>query len=217
MKRIMQLFLVAALLPLASPSYGQIERYVAGTHYQELAAPVNTVDSSKVEVLEAFWYGCSHCFRFEPVVNAWKDAQPDDVAFVRFPAAWNDLMKTHAKIYYVLEVLGAVDTIHQEVFNAINLQGNILQRENLIADFFEDHGVPKERYEAAASSFQVTSAMSRLDVRMQDYGIRSTPNMIVNGKYLITTGGQVRTQEEMLEVVEFLVEKERQALRSSGD
>ena len=208
---------MAMLLPLAAVSYGQIERFVAGTHYQELAAPVNTVDASKVEVLEAFWYGCSHCFRFEPVVIAWKDAQPDDVEFVRFPAAWNDLMKTHAKIYYIVEVLGAIDTIHQEVFNAIDLQGNILQRENLIADFFEAQGVPRDRYEAAANSFQVSSAMSRLDVRMRDYGIRSTPNMIVNGKYLVTTGGQVRTQEEMLEVVEFLVEKERQALRSSGD
>jgi thiol:disulfide interchange protein DsbA len=52
---------------------------------------------------------------------------------------------------------------------------------------------------------------------MQDYQIRSTPNMIVNGKYLVTTGQNVQTQEEMLEVVEFLVEKELQSLRSSGD
>ena len=52
---------------------------------------------------------------------------------------------------------------------------------------------------------------------MQDYQIRSTPNMIVNGKYLVTTGQNVRTQEEMLEVVEFLVEKERLTLGSSGD
>ena len=41
--------------------------------------------------------------------------------------------------------------------------------------------------------------------------------MIVNGKYLVTTGQNVRTQEEMLEVVEFLVEKERLTLGSSGD
>ena len=41
--------------------------------------------------------------------------------------------------------------------------------------------------------------------------------MIVNGKYLITTGENVRTQQEMLDVVDFLVEKERQAMRSSGD
>ncbi len=217
MKQLIHLVVLVALMPLATLSYGQIERYVAGTHYTELAAPVNTVDASKVEVLEAFWYGCSHCFRFESLVNAWKDAQPDDVAFVRFPAAWNDLMRTHARIYYIIEVLGAVDTIHQEVFNAINLQGNILQRENLIADFFQAQGVSSQQYERAANHFHVKSSMERLADRNTDYGIRSTPNMIVNGKYLVTTGGPVRTQEEMLEVVEFLVEKERQTLPSSGD
>ena len=41
--------------------------------------------------------------------------------------------------------------------------------------------------------------------------------MIVNGKYLVTTGQNVPTQEEMLEVVEFLVEKERRMLGSSGE
>ena len=52
---------------------------------------------------------------------------------------------------------------------------------------------------------------------MQDYQIRSTPNMIVNGKYLVTTGEAVRTQQEMLEVVDFLVEKERASMRASGE
>jgi thiol:disulfide interchange protein DsbA len=52
---------------------------------------------------------------------------------------------------------------------------------------------------------------------MQDYEIRSTPNMIVNGKYLVATGQVIRTQVEMLEVVDFLVEKERRLLNSSGD
>ena len=52
---------------------------------------------------------------------------------------------------------------------------------------------------------------------MNDYGIRSTPNMIVNGKYLVTTSENVRTQQEMLDIVDFLVEKERASINSSGD
>ncbi len=71
-------------LPLASTSVGQIEKYVAGTHYTELRAPVNTPDDSKIEVLEAFWYGCSHCFRFEPLVADWESKAADDVDFRRF-------------------------------------------------------------------------------------------------------------------------------------
>jgi len=41
--------------------------------------------------------------------------------------------------------------------------------------------------------------------------------MIVNGKYLVATGENVRTQQEMLEIVDFLVEKERIAMAGSGD
>ena len=47
---------------------------------------------------------------------------------------------------------------------------------------------------------------------MQDYQIRSTPNVIVNGKYLIATNEAVQTQEQMLEVVDFLVAREQAAL-----
>lgn len=215
-KRTLQIALFVSLLPVAFSSFAQIERYVAGTHYTELPNPVNTRDASKVEVLEAFWYGCSHCFRFEPLLAAWEENAPDDVDVVRFPALWNDLMKIHAQVYYTAEALGKLDVLHTPVFNAINLQGNRLQNERQIGSLFAEYGVAAEDFEKAFNSFSVRTKVNQAEKRMQDYQIRSTPNMIVNGKYLVTTGQNVRTQEEMLEVVEFLVEKERLTLGSSG-
>ena len=215
-KRTLQIALFVSLLPVAFSSFAQIERYVAGTHYTELPNPVNTRDASKVEVLEAFWYGCSHCFRFEPLLTAWEESAPDDVDVVRFPALWNDLMKIHAQVYYTAEALGELDVLHTPVFNAINLQGNRLQNERQIGSLFAEHGVTAEDFEKAFNSFSVRTKVNQAENRMQDYQIRSTPNMIVNGKYLVTTGQNVRTQEEMLEVVEFLVEKERLTLGSPG-
>jgi thiol:disulfide interchange protein DsbA len=216
-KRTLQIALIISLLPMAVSSFAQIERYVVGTHYTELPNPVNTNDASKVEVLEAFWYGCSHCFRFEPVLAAWEEAQSDDVEVVRFPALWNNLMKIHAQVYYTAEAMDKVDVLHEPVFNAINLQGNRLQNERQIAALFAEYGISQDEFESAFNSFSVRTKVNQAEKRMQDYQIRSTPNMIVNGKYLVTTGQNVPTQEEMLEVVEFLVEKERQNLRSSGD
>ena len=115
------------------------------------------------------------------------------------------------------EALGKLDVLHTPVFNAINLQGNRLQNERQIGSLFAEHGVTAEDFEKAFNSFSVRTKVNQAEKRMQDYQIRSTPNMIVNGKYLVTTGQNVRTQEEMLEVVEFLVEKERLTLGSSGD
>ena len=216
-KKPLQATILLVLMPFVFSSYGQIERYVAGTHYLEIANPVNTRDSSKVEVIEAFWYGCSHCFRFEPLITNWEENKPDDVDFVRFPALWNNLMKIHAQVYYAAEVLDAVDVLHEPIFNAINVERNMLQNEGQISELFLEHGVSQEDFDRTFNSFSVRTKVNQAEARMQDYGIRSTPNMIVNGKYLITTGENVRTQQEMLDVVDFLVEKERQAMRSSGD
>jgi len=216
-KRTLQLMVVLALLPLAVSSYAQIERYVAGTHYTELRNPVNTRDPSKVEVLEAFWYGCNHCFRFEPLVNDYKVNKPDYVDFVLFPAVWNGLMQIHAQAFYAAEALDALDKLHEPIYEAINLQGNRLQSERQIGDLFVEHGIERAAFERAFNSFAVRTRVNQAESRMSDYQIRSTPNIVVNGKYLITTGTAVPTQREMLEVVEFLVEKERQAMAATGD
>ena len=214
---VLQVLALVLLLPLTVSSYAQIERYVAGTHYTELSVPVNTNDSSKIEVIEAFWYGCSHCFRFEPLINDWASKLPEDVDFKLFPAMWNDWMKIHGQIYYAAEALDAVDLLHEHVFNAINVERNRLQNEEQIGALFVEHGISQEDFERAFNSFSVRTKVNQAEKRMQDYQIRSTPNMVVNGKYVIATGAAVTTQQEMLEVVNFLVEKERQAMRSSGD
>ena len=216
-KKISQTILLIVFLIYGALSYAQIERFVAGTHYQEIANPVNTKDSSKVEVIEAFWYGCSHCFRFEPLIADWEVNKPDDVDFVRFPALWNGLMKVHAQVYYAAEALNSVNVLHEHIFNAINVERNMLQNEDQIAELFAQHGISQSDFDSAFNSFSVRTKVNQAEKRMSDYGIRSTPNMIVNGKYLVATGENVRTQQEMLEIVDFLVEKERIAMAGSGD
>ena len=217
MKRSIQVLTFVLLMPLAFSSFAQIERFVAGTHYTELAAPANTNDSSKVEVLEVFWYGCSHCFRFEPLIANWEATMPSDVDFGRFPAMWNGLMEVHAQVYYTAEAMDALDVVHEHVFNAINIEGNRLQNEGQIGALFAKYGINEDEFAKSFNSFSVRTKVNQAKQRMQAYEIRSTPNMIVNGKYLVATGQSVLTQADMLEVVDFLVEKERQQLSSSGE
>lgn len=217
MKRSIQVLTFVLLMPLAFSSFAQIERFVAGTHYTELAAPVNTNDSSKVEVLEVFWYGCSHCFRFEPLIANWEATMSDDVDFGRFPAMWNGLMEVHAQVYYTAEAMDALDVVHEHVFNAINIEGNRLQNEGQIGALFAKYGINEDEFAKSFNSFSVRTKVNQAKQRMQAYEIRSTPNMIVNGKYLVATGASVLTQADMLDVVDFLVEKERQQLSSAGE
>ena len=217
MKRSIQVLTFVLLMPLAFSSFAQIERFVAGTHYTELAAPANTNDSSKIEVLEVFWYGCSHCFRFEPLIANWEATMPADVDFGRFPAMWNGLMEVHAQVYYTAEAMDALDVVHEHVFNAINIEGNRLQNEGQIGALFAKYGINEDEFAKSFNSFSVRTKVNQAKQRMQAYEIRSTPNMIVNGKYLVATSPSVLTQADMLEVVDFLVEKERQQLSSTGE
>ena len=204
-------------MPLAFSSFAQIEKFIAGTHYIELSAPANTNDSSKVEVLEVFWYGCSHCFRFEPLIANWEAAMPADVDFGRFPAIWNGLMEVHAQVYYTAEAMDVLDVVHEHVFNAINIEGNRLQNEGQIGALFTKYGINEDDFTKSFNSFSVRTKVNQAKQRMEAYEIRSTPNMIVNGKYLVATGQSVSTQVDMLEVVDFLVEKERQELSGAGE
>jgi thiol:disulfide interchange protein DsbA len=217
MKRSIQVLTFVLLMPLAFSSFAQIERFVAGTHYTELAVPVNTNDASKVEVLEVFWYGCSHCFRFEPLIANWEATMPADVDFGRFPAMWNGLMEVHAQVFYTAEAMDALDVVHEHVFNAINIEGNRLQNEGQIGALFAKYGINEDEFAKSFNSFSVRTKVNQAKQRMQAYEIRSTPNMIVNGKYLVATGQSVLTQADMLDVVDFLVEKERRQLSSTGE
>lgn len=208
-KMIKQFLAVLILAPLAFSALAQPARYVEGTHYTVLPTAVKTNDPSKIEVVEVFWYGCAHCFRFEPLIEDWAANVPADVDFVRFPGMWNELMKIHAQVFYAAEALGKLEVLHGPIFTAINVEGNRLQNEQQISALFAKYGVTQEEFGRAFNSFSVRTKVNQAEAKMREYQVRSTPNMVVNGKYLISTSDSVRTQQEMLEVVDFLVNKER--------
>ena len=61
-------------------------KWQAGKHYTLLspAQPTN-VGPGKVEVIEVFWYGCSHCYELDPYLESWKKNKPAYIEFVRLP------------------------------------------------------------------------------------------------------------------------------------
>src|SRR5690606_18113024 len=103
----MRTLLFSALLAVASllslPAHAA--DYQAGKHYMELSSPVPVSQPGKIEVVELFWYGCPHCYQFEPVINAWAETLPDDVNFVRVPALFGGVWNTHGQLFIALEAM----------------------------------------------------------------------------------------------------------------
>jgi protein dithiol oxidoreductase (disulfide-forming) len=170
-------------------------KYKEGTNYQKIVpAQPTSVAAGKVEVAEVFWYGCSHCFALDPAIESWRaKGKPAYVEFVRVPAMYSDSARMHARVFYTAELLGKLDELHTLIFREIHVNGNQLTSLDKISAFFQQHGVSKDEFTKAFSSFAVESKLQRADLMNRRYRINSVPTMIVNGKYstdVSTAGGE---------------------------
>ena len=184
--------------------------WVEGTHYDVINPAIRTVEPDKIEVAEFFWYGCGHCYTFEPVVGQWKKTLADDVAFRAVPAMWGGAMELHAKAFYAAEALGVSETMNPVMFQALNVDRKRLATEEEIAQVFVDNGVAKEDFNKAFNSFGVNSQVRQANATARGAKISGTPSVMVNGKYLISAR-QAGSNANMLKVADYLIEQERAA------
>jgi thiol:disulfide interchange protein DsbA len=113
-----------------------------------------------------------------------------------------------ARAFYAAKKLGAAERIHRPLFNAIVVEHRQLQDVRALAEFVAMHGVDPSAFTKAFDSSAVSSQVKNAEARSRGYNLASVPEFAVNGKYRIDpmrAGGRV----QMLEVVEFLIEKER--------
>ena len=68
--------IIGALCSITLMSANAETPYIEGEHYERVTPEVATHTNGKIEVLEIFWYGCHHCFAFEPYLKKWKPALP---------------------------------------------------------------------------------------------------------------------------------------------
>lgn len=178
---------------------------VAGKDYKLIEPAQATRSGNKIEVLEFFFYGCSHCFFLHPELTAWERKIPKDVDLVLVPTVFNPNWEPMAYTYYALEALGQQHDLHNDLYEAWNVKNINLSDESKISAFLAKHGVDSKKFSDAYRSFSVQSKVTRSKQLTQAYGIRGTPTMIVDGKYLIT-GLQPAAA---IEVMSALIDKAR--------
>ena len=208
LKRYSLVLMTLVALPLMALS-ALAEEWVEGEHY-DVITPALRGKSDKIEVTEFFWYGCTHCYSFEPQIAQWKKSLDDDVVVVGSPAIWNALMEVHAKAFYAAQVLGVLDKVHMPLFQAINVDRRRLDSEDELAALFVANGVAREDFQRAFNSFGVGSQVRQANSRARSARITGTPEMMVAGKYRISTR-KAGSQANMLKLATFLIEKERAA------
>ena len=206
--------LVGTLILLITPvGLAQSGDITVSGRYERIDPPAATEAPDQVEVVELFWYGCPHCFDFEPFLSRWQETKPEYVKFRRLPAIFRESWEPHARAYYTAEILGVVDQIHQPLFEAMHTQKRKLMTKEELMAFFAEHGVDRATFSRTYDSFTVDSLISRSKVMQARYGVMGVPAIVVNGKYR-TSGSEAGSLENVIPIIEVLVEQEHKALRS---
>lgn len=220
MKKLISLLAIMAPFTIIGVSQAQevaaSSEFKAGVHYQVINPAQPTNDNSKIEVVEVFSYICPHCKSFQPYMDKWAEGITEDIDFRRQPVVFGrQQWLPAARAYYTTDAMGVTEKTHNAIFDAIHVQRKNLSSDEQIADFLAELGVDKDDYMKTAASFGIETKIKRGITMTQKYGVRGTPSVVINGKYL-TTATMAGTMEKTLEVINYLVEKERSEMLSAN-
>jgi thiol:disulfide interchange protein DsbA len=177
-----QLLSVAVLL-ISTSAFAEVQ---LGRDYTLLSPAQAVKPGEKIQVLEFFFYGCSHCFHLHPQLSAWEKKAPKDVELQLVPTIFRDSWEPMSRTFYALESLGQLSRLHDELFKAWNVDNIDLSDEAKITDFVVQRGVDRAKFSSVYKSFAINSKVSRSNQMVRDYAIRGTPTVIVDGKYVVT-------------------------------
>ena len=207
-----RILLSAAVLSLAISFSGlsgaQSPKIEEGFDYRILPTPQPLESKGKVEVIEFFWYGCPHCYDFEPELNAWLKRQPKDVIFRKVPVAFRDDFMPHSQLFYALEAMGKGDALNDKVMYAIHKENKRLMTENEIADWAASQGIDRNAFLATYRSFAVVSKARAARQMADAYRIDGVPTVVMQGRY-VTSPSIAGTKAKAISVMEHLEQKIR--------
>jgi protein dithiol oxidoreductase (disulfide-forming) len=195
------------LLLLVNSAVIHAAGYTEGVEYKKLAIPQATDSGDKIEVQEFFWYGCPHCYHFEPYINAGKKTKPANVTFVRVPAVFRPDWEIQARAYYALSNMGIIEDLHGKIFDAIHKDKQHLNKKEELTDFLVKNGVDRKKFEEEYSSFAVDSMVRKAKKKIRDYQIEGVPSVSVNGKYL-TSGSMSGSYDNLIKILDYLIKQE---------
>lgn len=204
----------AGLGSLPAFAQGQPTAPQEGQQYVKLPTAVDLdTPPGKIEVLEFFWYSCPHCNSFEPMFEAWKKAQPEDVLVRRVPIAFqqNNNFVPQQKLYYTLEAMNLLDKHHLSAFRAVHVERKRMNSDDAVIAWAKDQGIDEEEFKKMYNSFTVSNLIRRATALQNGFDVQSVPSLGVAGKYY-TDGTMARNLANALLVVDHLVELERKAM-----
>ncbi len=181
---------------------------VEGEQFIKLSQPLPKAANGKIDVVEFFWYGCPHCYAFEPYFDAWAKRQPADVQVRRVPIALTATQEMHARIFYSLEAMGQLEALHRKVFATLQVERKRLDKESDVVPFATALGADSAKFAEMFKSFSVQTKLQQGKQLSAGYRIDGVPTIGVAGRWY-TSGQSAGGHTQALQVTDYLIQQAR--------
>jgi thiol:disulfide interchange protein DsbA len=173
-----------------------------GKEYQVIKAQGD--QGSVVQVYEFFSYACGHCYDFQPLIESWVAKPRKGVQFNYMPAVFNEQMVPLAKLFFTLEEMKLLKTVHHQVYDAIHGKRINLQTDKKIFDWAQKNELINfKEFEKLYKSFGIDAKVKKSAQLTRSYRIPGTPYVTVRGKY-ITGPSMVLRPEGGVDPIRFI-------------
>jgi protein dithiol oxidoreductase (disulfide-forming) len=201
---------ILAILMLTLSTFAFAEAPKLGDQFDAVAQAISPDNAAKIEVMEIFWYGCSHCYSMEAPLNTWVKKLPSDVYFKRVPGLPNPSWAPMAKTFYAMETLGLSEKLHTKLFEAIHKTKSLNPTDEKAAIEWvtAQSGLDKLKVEGAFKSFTTNTSLNRAAIIFRNSGATGVPSLVIDGKY-ITSSTMAGGNDQALKMADYIIENVR--------
>ena len=139
----------------------------------------------------------------------WIKNAAKDVVVRRIPVAFNDSFAPQQRLFFALEALNLLDTLHTKVFQAVHVDKQPLNTDASIQAWAEKQGVDKTKFAETYKSFGMASKLRRAVQLQNDFKVEGVPALGIAGRFY-TDGSMAGSMERALQVTEALLAQVRQ-------
>ena len=205
-KKILFIFTISTTLLFAD------EKFVEGVDFQlinDIPSSYEQKKSKKILIVEAFWYGCPHCYIFDDYLSKWELKKENDIELVNMPVVFNKPWLLHARVFYTIKEMDNYSELHKNFFYAFHEQQRKFSTLDSVMNFFDSQNVDVYEAKKIFSSEKISKKVQEANYMLETYKIDSVPAIIINNKYKIS-GNMAKTYDRMIEISEYIVGIERE-------
>lgn len=177
---------LAAMSMACSAADSSSVELIKNKNYEEVRQVSPVTDPSVVTVTEVFWYGCPHCYAFDPTLNDWAKKLPADVKFSRLPSSLGrPIGIIHARMFWTAKELGIEDKVHSAIFASIHREHQAMATADQISALFNSvTGIMPDIVTNTYNGDKVKEDVHNSEVQVRDWGVTSVPTLVVGGRYM---------------------------------